>query len=171
MKKLILSMVMVAAFAAFADDATTYQALYWQVNAEDTTAFGDAAYACLYASLNGDTVRINGDGRALSDGALGSTKSVLQGTDSAFSWGSYDFTTANFFVELLNENGDFLAKSEGISYANLAPYLDRNYSGSTVAGHATGAATFSSYAVPEPTSSLLMLLGIAMFALRRRACK
>ena len=168
MKKLILSMAMVAAFATFAED-TIYQVLYWQV-ADDASSIDGAAYACLYASLDGDSVRIDGVGQQLSD-VMGNKSSMatLQGTAPNFNWGSYAFTDADFYVELLNENWDAIAKSEGIAYANLKPYIDLSYAGSGVIQKATGAAVFSGYtAVPEPTSGLLMLLGVAGLALRRR---
>ena len=169
MKKLILSMAMVAAFAAFADDTTTYQALYWQVNAEDTTSFGDASYAVLYASLDGGNVKIAGDGQLVNAGAVGQTQTVLQGAGSTFSWGAYDFTTANFFVELLNEGGAFLAQSESVGYSTLlnGGYIATQGAGMPSPTTATPYA-FGAYAVPEPTSGLLMLLGIAGLALRRK---
>lgn len=174
MKKLILWMAMVAAFAAFADE--TYQALYWQVTAESLGSYSDASYANLYATINDTTVSVpsspvsaNGfmelnrtGGGALDDG-LNTWAVNLSGWN-----GGASLDGAMFFVELFNEGGS-IAKSEGISYANLKSYLDMNYSGSGVPKTATGAAVFSGYAaVPEPTSGLLMLLGIAGLALRRK---
>ena len=131
--------------AAMAEDTTTYQALYWQVNAKDTTSFGDAGYAVLYASLDGGNVKIAGDGQLVNAGAVGQTQTVLQGT------GAYDFTTANFFVELLNESGAFLAQSESVSYNSL---LSGGYIATQGAGMPSPTTAspyaFSAYAVPEP---------------------
>ena len=170
MKKLILSMAMVAVFAAFADDTTTYQALYWQVNAEDTTSFGDASYAVLYASLDGGNVKIAGDGQLMNAGAVGQTQTVLQGAGSTFSWGAYDFRTANFFVELLNEGGTAFAQSDQVGYSTLlnGGYIAKQGAGMSSPTTATYF-SFSGYsAVPEPTGGLLTLLGIAGLALRRK---
>ena len=137
--------------AAMAEDTTTYQALYWQVNAKDTTSFGDAGYAVLYASLDGGNVKIAGDGQLVNAGAVGQTQTVLQGTGATFSWGAYDFTTANFFVELLNESGAFLAQSESVSYNSL---LSGGYIATQGAGMPSPTTAspyaFSAYAVPEP---------------------
>ena len=174
MKKLILSMAMVAVFAAFADE--TYQALYWQVTADSLGSYSDASYANLYATINDTTVSVpsspvnasgfvelNRTGGGTLDDGLNTWAVNLSGWN-----GGSSLDGAMFFVELFNEGGS-IAKSEGISYANLKSYLDMNYSGSGVPKTATGAAVFSGYAaVPEPTSGLLMLLGIAGLALRRK---
>lgn len=175
MKKLILSMVMVAAFAAIADE--TYQALYWQVTADSLGEYATgASYANLYATINDSTVSVpsspanasgfvelNRTGGGTLDDGLNTWAVNLSGWN-----GGSSLDGAMFFVELFNEGGS-IAKSEGISYANLKSYLDMNYSGSGVPKTATGAAVFSGYAaVPEPTSGLLMLLGIAGLALRRK---
>lgn len=170
MKKLILSMAMAAAFAAFADDTTTYQALYWQVNAEDTASFGTAAYAVLYASLDGGNVKIAGDGQLVNAGAVGQTQTVLQGTDATFSWGASDFTTASFFIELLNESEGLVAQSASVTYSALLAggHIATQGAGMPSPTTATPYA-FGAYAVPEPTSGLLMLLGLAGLALRRKS--
>ena len=99
----------------------------------------------LYASLDGGNVKIAGDGQLVNAGAVGQTQTVLQGT------GAYDFTTANFFVELLNESGAFLAQSESVSYNSL---LSGGYIATQGAGMPSPTTAspyaFSEYAVPEP---------------------
>lgn len=175
MKKLIFSMVAVVAFAAVADD--NYQALYWQVAADSLRSDGydytsSAVGANLYATLNGETVSVPSSGSGSGFVALNRESGVL--SDSANTWavdlsgwngGALD--GAMFYVELFSESGS-LATSAGISYANLLSHIDRNFPGSGIPQTASGPAVFGAYAVPEPTSGLLMLLGIAGLALRRK---
>lgn len=177
MKKLILSLVAVAAFVALADD--NYQALYWQVTADSLGEYKEGAtFANLYATLDGGTTRV-----AVDTGVDGANGYVLLSdrptgglVDSQNKWainlngwnGGSSLDGAMFFVELFNEGGDFMAQSAGISYANLGAYIEKNYAGTGIPSAATGAAVFGAYAVPEPTSGLLMLLGIAGLALRRK---
>lgn len=174
MKKLIFTMVAAVAFAAFADD--NYQALYWQVTEDSLGSYSGATYANLYATLDGDRVAVdtsvNGaDGYVwLSDrptGALNDSQNKWAINLNGWNGGS-SLEGAMFFVELFNDSGAFMAQSEGITYADLKPFIDANYGGSGIPAAATGAAVFSAYSVPEPTSGLLLLLGVAGLALRRK---
>lgn len=177
MKKLIFTMVAAVAFAALADD--NYQALYWQVTADSLGEYKEGAtYANLYATTDGGANRVAVDTGV--DGADGyvwlSNRPDGELVDSQNKWainlsgwkGGSSLDGAMFFVELFNEGGDFMAQSAGISYADLGAYIEQNYVGSRIPSAATGAAVFGQYAVPEPTSGLLMLLGIAGLALRRK---
>ena len=166
MKKLIFSIVAAAAFAAFADD--DYQTLYWQITADSLGGYSDAAYANLYATLDGSRVSVDESISGASGFSMLSenkNKSIGINLDG---WNGGVLDGAMFYVELLNESGNFMAQSAGISYANLQSFIDRNYSGSGIPQVATGPAVFTSYAVPEPTSGLLMLLGFAGLLLRRK---
>lgn len=167
MKKLIFSMVAAVAFAALADD--NYQALYWQVTEESLGSYSDAAYANLYATLDGSRVSVDesnlgASGFSILSDTLGQKISIdLSG------WNGGALDGAMFFVELFNESGSFMAQSEGISYSTLLMNnIDMNVPGSGIPYVASGPAVFGSYAIPEPTSGLLMLLGFAGLALRRK---
>lgn len=176
MKKIILTILTGAAFAAFADE--NYQALYWQVTADslksETYDYTAASYANLYATLNGEIVSTPSSVQASGfveltrdDGMLSDSKNTWAVDLSGWNGGS-SLEGAMFYVELFNEGGTSLATSEGINYANILSHIDRNFSGSGVPTTANGPAVFGTYAVPEPTSGLLMLLGLAGLALRRK---
>jgi len=148
---------LVAANVAFGD--YTYQALFWQV---DDTAdhYGSDTFAALYATIGADTVCI--DAREL-ETAKGQVKSEF-----VPAFGTYDFSSASFYVELLNGSGDVLALSTSAPiYAALTDFMERNYSGSGDPGYTSSVYTYS-FAIPEPTSGVLIWLGIAGLALRRK---
>ena len=79
-------------------------------------------------------------------------------------YGSVDYS---FYVELYNAAGDSVYKTQAVSYNSL---LSSGYIATggvlTPAVLATGG--FNGAAVPEPTSGVLLLIGGAMLALRRR---
>jgi len=159
MKSMFLALATLAvACPAFAD--YTYQALFWQV---DGTAnyYGsdDNTYAALYATIGGDKICI--DGRTVGT-AKGQVKSEF-----VPAYSSYDFSSASFYVELLNESGATLATSTlSPLYSALIAYMERNNSGSE-APSISSPYTYS-FVIPEPTSAMLMLLGVAGLALKRK---
>lgn len=166
MKKLIFSMVAVAAFAAFADD--NYQALYWQVTADSLGSYTDASYANLYATMDGSRVTVDESIKGASGFSMLSETLDKSLAINLTGWNSGALDGAMFYVELFNDSGAFMAQSEGITYSDLLTHIDMNYAGSGIPTAASGPAVFIQYAVPEPTSGLLMLLGIAGLALRRK---
>lgn len=165
MKKLLMTAVAALALTTFAENE--YQVLYWQVTADSISDFGDAAYANLYATIdNGGTITTFSEARAINT----STEPVWRtGTGFTDGW-SGDLSGASFYVELLNGSGQFMAQSESVGYSTLLAngFMSVIYPGSGVPSTATGAQVFGAYSVPEPTSGLLMLLGMAGLALRRR---
>lgn len=170
MKNLVFALAVIGLSAGAAkaeDDVPTYQMLYWQVQpGNGAEYYGDSAsYAKLYATVDGVTV--GNEMRFLSSG-YGPADGGSWGTELT-SWNGGNLMGVSFYVELLNESGSSLVTSEGVTYENLLAggYLNVVYSGSKppISDTSVWNATF---AVPEPTTGLLMLLGFAGLALRRK---
>ena len=167
MKKLLLGLAVIASLAVRAEGTADYQILYWQVDSSEVAKYSpQASYANLYASFDGGATRIGEDGRAIA----AVTAPESQTTDVA-SWttGSYDFTGASFYVELLNDHLDTVATSQGVSYDTLkSQFMDIGGPSWYAPVTHTGVYGFGAFAVPEPTSGLLLLFGLAGLALRRK---
>jgi len=173
MKKSILLAVLLAALGASASDSY----LYWMV---DTTSADNFSYD--YArikAVNGGTETYLSIYEADFDqplteaagGVSGVSKSTVDayadfGSSAGFyaSLAGINPSTASFIVELYNDSG-FLAQSfnDG-SYGAVSGMI---YAGGIFAPPAMPWKA-GSYDVPEPSSGLLMLLGMAGLALRRR---
>lgn len=167
MKKLFVLALLSVAFNAMAED----QYLYWMV--ADNATVDDQALdrnKTYYAQVKA----VMGDG---TETLLNFYASPEAGVDYG-SWAEVDmsfnaptfagvFTTAptSFIVELYNEK-DTSAAGSWVGQATLN--WDPSYitsGGRTIADYATATAFQS---IPEPTSGLLLLLGVAGLALRRK---
>lgn len=166
MKKLLVALFAVG-LASFAQ--ASY--LYWQVNSDAATAYGANGVRVLYGetfeaatsnpvniyatdgSLVGNVVD---PGTAANPGYLVDLKDVAAGTA--------------FYIELVkynttNSSWDSVGFSGELAYADIGKYtVDLNAVAPTLPAAWTG----GSYAAPEPTSGLLMLLGVAALGLKRR---
>ena len=92
------------------------------------------------------------------------------GTTSASSAGISGFSDLSFFVELYDASGNWVGQTTPQTYDSLVSSgaissgLNPNFSGvNSAVGGGSG-----SYSVPEPTSGLLMLVGLGALALRRK---
>lgn len=72
---------------------------------------------------------------------------------------------SSFIIELWND-GKFVAQSETLSYAAALAHIETGNSLAQIAAWAP-----VSYAIPEPNSAMLLLVGCAALALRRRRLK
>lgn len=179
MKKLILIVCAVAAFAALAADDSY---LYWMVG--DTITMDGVQYDWPKGGLTARVVAYDESTGTKSTflnlygqtdtGALvpvsGGTQVTVTGLNSPFYAGLGSYAAANwsYFIELYNDNGGFVGRSEdGLGYATeqTMAYLK----GSDLKpGKYWSVAAFTPKPVPEPNSALLMLIGCAALALRRR---
>ncbi len=152
MKKIIL-------FAAIALAACVGRAeyLYWQIGDNvDATKFDSVS---LWGSTaGGDKTRLYGWDK---DADLSKTYETDLGIYSGDN-------TASFYIEVANyENGAYnvVDTSKPISYSDLAGYVHSSMQTISNVAAYTGA-TYTS--VPEPTSGLMLLMGMALVALKRK---
>lgn len=179
MKKLIatiaIALTAVIASAASFDWKTSVSGKIYEAGTTTLLGSGTAyifnsganSQASILAAFLGGTDWTAGslDNKAVAKGAIAATNA------EAFNWGSAG-DTLNAYIAIVD--GDMIYISDIVSKA--AP--DTGYSqfsfnakASSQASAFDGAGGFQGagwYAVPEPTSGLLMLLGVAGLALRRR---
>ena len=152
MKKLILGLsVIVAAISAQA----SY--LLWQVNASDYSGAKD------FDTTKVDSYKLY----AVKDGAYelidNNNENVVNQKDLT------GYESYSFYVELANYNSgayDTVARSETVSYANLTPFMQPSALSQVAQAAVWHAANYS--AAPEPTSALLVMMGVAFLGLKRR---
>lgn len=143
--------------------------LFWEV---DTAAVSNAgienwSYASLYyvngnqsGALENLVGGFDGTAQKLSADIFSSALVAAQlGNDVTSSW--------SFYVELYNSANVAVGKSATLSYTDLSNYIKESVDMSNLADiqrWSGGAYT----AVPEPTSAVLLMLGMALTALRRK---
>lgn len=153
MKKLITlaAMMMTAMFAK----ADTY--LYWTVDMTGSNITG-AQYAKLYASNDGSTYTSISSYYEI--GSVNAAQSTIAGGVSASPY-------TNYLVALYNDALNQIAVS-----GNASSYGDimQNTWNAAEAGTKPPSTpySFSGFVVPEPTSGMMILLGVAALALKRR---
>jgi len=159
MKQLLIILVAVVGIAAHADY------LYWMVGnnpqSGETITGGSTTFSWTEAKLYADG------------------SEVLGATLTSAAWGDYqdlggyayanigdDYASKSFTIELFS--GDqWLARSSSASGSTLGQFITSGMS----LNPAAGGWTPTSYAVPEPTSGLLFLVGGMLLGLKRRRQK
>ena len=155
--------VMALAFTAFSVRAASDSYLYWMVG-DNVTSCGESVTWNTAKVKYGDTY-LNW---YLGNGESSLLKSVgqLEGGGSAdLYWGTFDASSQSSFIFELYNDGDLVGERTE-SYATL---YDRGsiWTGSNMTAAGATAYTLTNV-VPEPTSGLLMLFGLAGLALRRK---
>ena len=150
---------------AFAPQMAKANLIYWMVN--DANYNGNSI-AFTYATIKADGVALyayNAEGATDMDMQYNNAESGLgTGTDPAY-FGSFGDSVSSFLVELWDEDNDSSPVGwQTYSAAELADYI---WKGDATGG--SGASYFTvSNVIPEPSSGLMLLLGGALLALRRR---
>mgnify|MGYP004667105535 CR=1 FL=1 len=150
----IKMLAVVAAVLAMAG-AVQADALYWMVD----TAAPEAAYKGAFESAG--LYVVTAEGAEYLDGIVAGAAPTLSDLNG---YGSPQYS---FYVELYNAAGKPVHKTQTISYNSL---LSSGYiaTGGVLTPTVLASGGFNGAAVPEPTSGVLLLLGGALLALRRR---
>ena len=162
----LLKQLLCAAAIAFAGVANA-DALYWQIDTANAGAGGysgsEAAYAQLVPVQNGTAYDYSSGRLTLGDDAF-----VAAG-DGPFltDLGSYGSSSYSFFVEIYNNSGDVVHTGYAVNYNDLLSSGYISTSG-VLTPTALASGGFNGASVPEPTSGMLLLMGGALLALRRR---
>lgn len=174
MKKLLSVLLVLGAITATAEDSY----LYWMVGAgaPSYTAAGVVAISTETGSQSYLSI-LNADGDSISAGSTGAygdglvSKTGADGMDAngASSFGLYATLITNpdlytYVIEIVNDRGVSLFSDE-VSYSQA---LANNYITTNNSMVLPTMWAPTSFAIPEPNSGLLMLIGCAVLGLRRR---
>ena len=148
-------------------DAIT--AILWE--STSSTAFSSLTGQDLYDAYKAGTVDTLVDGAKVKTGASTALCAANLTTGTAYDSGTTVYA-ALLYVETANDNyisnfAQATASSAKVTTADLTKYEGGSFGG-TPNGPAISGWTSGSGGVPEPTSGLLLLLGGAMLALRRK---
>ncbi len=168
--KLISKLAFVAA-VALATSTVSAGTLYWQITSDTGVDF---SVARLVVTDGSTTTYIPGEKGLLAtdydDGKGTGTQLAMQQTDIS----SYTSDAYSFFVEMINyaSNPETVTKGATYKYNDLvsAGYVSFGADDVTAVTIAATAGNMGS-PIPEPSSGLLLLMGGAMLALRRRRQK
>lgn len=162
MKKLFVLALLSVAFNAMATD----QYLYWMVSDNATVDGETLATGTYYAKVKADGQYLNFYASPEAGASYGDGWATV---NTAFNMptfaGTFETLPTSFVVELYNSK-DTTAEGSWVGQATLSWNASNITSGGmTIANYATATAFQS---IPEPTSGLLLLLGVAGLALRRK---
>ena len=164
--KTFAAILAMAALPSLAD----VEALYWQVTSDMNPAPIEFAAAAMVADDgNGNKVYLN-DSNGNAWQAANSDKVTTESIAST--WSDTYATGYTFYIELMNnDNGNWYTAgtidsgSGNWSYDDIKSHI---YSSSSMSISLATPLTSGTAHIPEPTSGLLMLVGGALLALRRR---
>ena len=146
------------------------QFLYWQIS---QTGAGDAAVefqgATLFAVVDGETIKVTDTTHVTALDAY--TTTTISNPQKQLLAGDLLASTTSFYIELQNYDGGnwtAVGMSEIKTYEDLVTMNAIEGLGSVTHGYGVTPWDPAVNAVPEPSSGLLILVGGALLALRRR---
>lgn len=162
MKKILLAFLVFGAIAATAEDSY----LYWMVG-ENSNASG-FTYDTVKVSANGGGPEYltiyNGSGSSLGSTVSKTTVDNYASLDRGLYASLAGLTdSASFVIELWND-GNFVAQSTELDWSTAMQNYVATYNSMSLP--TAWAAT--SFAIPEPNSAMLLMIGCAALGLRRR---
>lgn len=167
MKKLVV------AFAfAVAVSMSHAEYLYWQVTSQAAGALASGdTYNAAYLYVTTDGTTANGQIlEGIYPASVGSSSTYDTSTWSGGVSIDWDSDDTQYYVELVNYDGSSstaVVRSGMLSYTDLAVESMSSLSANIAAAQAAlNSANYS--AVPEPTSGLMLLTGLALLGLRRK---
>ena len=170
MKKILFSLALIGTFAAMSAKGDSY--IYWMADVRGDT--GDNAtirknsegftFANLIAKNDSQNIDL-GWVAVNEEGTLGYVTPRFS-SESLASYSATDYQNWTYYVELWNEDWN-CGTSSGMSWADISN-MDAFYKSTQTGGTGTAAFTSFTYNVPEPTSGLLVLLGMCGLALKRK---
>ena len=151
-------------FAAVACVSLAQASELWWFVADTVTVDGSSGVTWDTAKLYANNTGVNNGGTALGSVSAGDMALF----DHAYT--AIDDSYTSFYVELYKSN-----EKVGISYStfrwNATSESDIAAAGGIYDGPITGGASpyeFTAFAIPEPTSGLLVMLGMMMLGLKRK---
>jgi len=166
MKTLKFMLMLAAAAAAGAVKAEVDSYLYWMVS--ETATYSDAAGGTLPGTqVNYDYAKISADGGGTYLSFYGTTgdlgvNTLDKGKDGVVGFASSP-AFSSFLVELYSDGS-----SERVGWATIPYNTAMQYAFSDITKQKLASLYTVTQAIPEPSSGLLLLLGMAGLALRRR---
>lgn len=156
MKKLLMSLALVGSLAGMSAKADSY--LYWMVDQSEVDVPFSFANAVIYGVDQKGTKEAIGAAVATGDGSINTAIST-----------TIDFSGqvwSSFLVELYQD--DWMKASGTLPYSlEMAGLYQSTLAGGTPK-YPAKFTTFTAGPVPEPTSGMLLLLGVCGLALKRK---